>query len=92
VLENMGLGTPVVCSAGGGSAEVVGDVGVNVAEFEPRAMARSIAAFAALPGRAGSAGRRMRENFTGRFRVPKSDVTYGAFSIPILRSVPEMLA
>jgi glycosyltransferase involved in cell wall biosynthesis len=76
VLENMGLGTPVVCFAGGGgSAEVVADAGVVVAEFDPRAMARAIAELAADPrerARLGGLSRqRVRENFTDRVQVPK---------------------
>ena len=50
VLENMGLGKPVVCFAGGGGApEVVGDTGVIVPEFDSRAMAQAIADLAADP-------------------------------------------
>jgi glycosyltransferase involved in cell wall biosynthesis len=76
VLENMGLGTPVVCFAGGGGArEVLGDTGVVVTDFDPGAMARAIAGLAASPqerARLGAlAKRRMRANFTDRAQVPK---------------------
>src|SRR5271157_5988137 len=76
VLENMGLGKPVVCFAGGGGApEEVGDTGVIVPEFDPRAMARAIADLAADPRErarlGGLARQRMRANFTDRVIVPK---------------------
>jgi len=76
VLENMGLGKPVVCFAGGGGApEEVGDTGVIVPEFDPRAMARAIADLAADPRErarlGGLARQRMRANFTDRVQVPK---------------------
>jgi glycosyltransferase involved in cell wall biosynthesis len=76
VLENMGLGKPVVSFAGGGGApEVLGDAGMIVAEFDPRAMAQAIALLAANPGERARLGalarRRMRANFTERVQVPK---------------------
>ena len=76
VLENMGLGTPVVCFAGGGGArEVMGDTGVVITDFDPEAMARAIADLAASPqerARLGAlAKRRMRANFTDCIQVPK---------------------
>jgi glycosyltransferase involved in cell wall biosynthesis len=76
VLENMGLGTPVVCFAGGGGApEVVGDTGVIVPGFDARAMARVVAELAANPAeraRLGTLAReRMLANFTDRVQVPK---------------------
>jgi glycosyltransferase involved in cell wall biosynthesis len=76
ILENMGLGNPVVCFAGGGGApEAVGDTGVIIPEFDPRAMARAIADLAANPAeraRLGALARqRMLANFTDRVQVPK---------------------
>ena len=76
VLENMGLAKPVVCFAGGGGTpEVVGDTGVIIPDFDPRAMARAIADLAADPqqrARLGALARqRMLANFTDRVQVPK---------------------
>jgi glycosyltransferase involved in cell wall biosynthesis len=76
VLENMGLGTPVVCfEGGGGSSEAVGDTGVIIPEFDPLAMARAIADLAANPAArarlGGLARQRMLANFTDRVQVPK---------------------
>lgn len=76
VLETMGLGTPVVCFAGGGgSPEVVADTGVIIPDFDPLAMARAIADLAADPQervRLGALARqRVLANFTNRVQVPK---------------------
>jgi len=53
----------------------VGDTGVIIPEFDPRAMARAIADLAADPrerARLGALARqRMRANFTERVIVPK---------------------
>jgi glycosyltransferase involved in cell wall biosynthesis len=76
VLETMGLGTPVVCFAGGGgSPEVVADTGVIIPDFDPLAMARAIADLAADPqerARLGALARqRVLANFTNRVQVLK---------------------
>jgi glycosyltransferase involved in cell wall biosynthesis len=76
VLESMGLGTPVVCFAGGGgSPEVVADTGVIIPDFDPLAMARAIADLTADPqerARLGALARqRVLANFTDRVQVPK---------------------
>jgi glycosyltransferase involved in cell wall biosynthesis len=76
VLENMGIGTPVVCFAGGGGApEVLGDTGVIIPDFNPQSMARAIAELAANPAEMARLGalarRRMLTNYTDRVQVPK---------------------
>jgi glycosyltransferase involved in cell wall biosynthesis len=76
VLENMALGTPVVCfKDGGGSAEAVGDAGVIIPDFDPRAMARAIAELATNPEKRSRLGARARQRilarFTDRVQVPK---------------------
>lgn len=76
VLENMMLQKPVVCFGGsGGSPEEVGEAGVVVPRFSPRAMAEAIAALAADPARRQALGRSARQRvlsrFTARVQAPK---------------------
>jgi glycosyltransferase involved in cell wall biosynthesis len=76
VLENMALGKPVICFAGGGGApEEVGDSGVIVDGFCPREMARRVVELAGAPqerARLGALAReRVRAHFTDRVQVPK---------------------
>jgi glycosyltransferase involved in cell wall biosynthesis len=76
VLEAMCLEKPVLCFAGGGGAEeAVGDTGVIVPGFSPRAMAEAIAALYRSPERRAALGKaarkRVLENFTAEIQVPK---------------------
>jgi glycosyltransferase involved in cell wall biosynthesis len=104
VLENMGIGTPVVCFAGGGGApEAVADTGIIIPEFDPWAMARSIAGLAANPRERDHLGALARErmiaNFTDRVQVPKirrevlalagHTATEGAIHVPAIRDKPQ---
>ena len=76
VLENMVLKKPVVCFEGsGGTPEFVGDTGVIVKDFSPKAMADEIAILARSNGRIKELGRRAQkrifDNFTSTAGFPK---------------------
>ena len=76
VLENMGLGKPVVCFEGsGGAPEILGDTGITIPAFDPRAMAYAIAELAVAPHKrlslGASARERMHANYTDRAQIPK---------------------
>ena len=76
VLENMILGNPVVCFAGGGGAgEAVGTTGVIVPKFSPRAMAEAIAELSKSPERLAALGQAARcralEHFTASSQAEK---------------------
>jgi glycosyltransferase involved in cell wall biosynthesis len=69
VLEALASGTPVVATAAGGIASVVddGESGVIVAERDPAALARAIAAILADRQRAAVLGAAARARVTARF-------------------------
>ena len=76
VLENMMLEKPVVCFAdSGGAPEEVGSSGIVIEDFNPKAMAVSIAELASEPERRKVLGKMARErvtaHFTTRTQVPK---------------------
>jgi glycosyltransferase involved in cell wall biosynthesis len=76
VLENMTLGTPVLCFAeSGGAPEEVGDTGIVIRRFSPTEMARSIARLIENPEERLALGRaaqqRVREQFTVSVQAPK---------------------
>jgi len=76
VLENMMLKKPVVCFAhGGGAPEAVGDAGIVIEDFSPRAMAEAIAQLAESPERMATLGQaaheRVMENFVASVQAPK---------------------
>lgn len=68
VLENMALGKPVVCFAGGGgAAEEVGNGGVIVPEFSPEMMAAAVAELAQDGARRKALGREARSRVNRMF-------------------------
>lgn len=70
VLENMGLGVPVVCFAGGGGApEQIGDTGLTVAGFSPTAMASAVIRLIEDPERRTALGEAAAARFLERFTV-----------------------
>jgi glycosyltransferase involved in cell wall biosynthesis len=76
VLENMALGKPVVCFAGGGgAAEEIGDGGVIVPEFSPEMMAAAVAELAEDTARREALGRearsRVRRIFVASVQAPR---------------------
>lgn len=76
VLENMMLGTPVICFGGsGGAGEVIADAGVVIDEFSPRVMAEKLASLMRDPERLAFLGRaaalRVREHFTPEAQTAK---------------------
>jgi len=76
VLENMALGKPVLCFAGGGGApEEVGSAGIIVPEFNPQMMAAAVAELAedsARRAKLGSEARsRVESMFLASVQVPK---------------------
>jgi len=76
VLENMMLEKPVFCFAGsGGTPEEIGSTGIVIEDFDPRAMASSIADIASQPERRRVLGIAARErvatHFTASEQVPK---------------------
>lgn len=76
VLENMVLGNPVACFAGGGgAAEEVGETGIVAPEFSPVAMATAIAGLAGRPEllvQKGEAAReRVRQSFVTSALAPR---------------------
>jgi glycosyltransferase involved in cell wall biosynthesis len=76
VLENMALGTPVLCFAdSGGAPEEVGDTGVIITDFDPGLMAKAAAQLATDPLRRAALGHaacnRVRTHFTASVQAPK---------------------
>jgi len=76
VLENMALGRPVLCFAGGGGApEEVGDTGVIVPEFNPEMMAAEVVELAKDSARrrtlGNSARSRVERMFVASVQVPR---------------------
>jgi glycosyltransferase involved in cell wall biosynthesis len=76
VLENMMLGKPVLCFAGGGGApEEVGDAGIVIPRFSPRLMAEAIRDLVQAPDRLAALGRaaqdRVRSHFSAAVLAPK---------------------
>lgn len=74
VLENMRLGKPIVCLPGGGAPEQVGEAGIVVDRFEPRAVADAVVALLDDPQhrrRLGeAASNRVLERYTDETCVP----------------------
>lgn len=76
VMENMSLEKPVVCFAGsGGPPELLGDTGIIVEQFDPRAMAQAIATLARDPNKRACMGRaaheRVKKEFVAAVQMPK---------------------
>ena len=76
VLENMALGKPVVCFAGGGgAAEEVGNSGVIVPEFSPAMMATAVAELAQDATRREALGQearsRVKRMFVASVQAPR---------------------
>jgi len=68
VLENMALGKPVVCFAGGGGApEEVGNSGVIVPDFDPQMMAAAVVDLARNSTRREALGREARSRVERMF-------------------------
>ncbi len=76
VLENMMLGTPVICFAdGGGTVEEIGDTGISIPNFSVAQMAEEIIALSADRDRLQAIGQgayeRIRSHFLVSTQAPK---------------------
>jgi len=78
ILEAMATGLPVIATDVGGNADLVrqGATGEIVPAADIEAMARSLAAMAAAPGRAAAMGRAGRLDAEGKFSMQAMVATY----------------